>query len=86
MSNVKKTEHGSYVSIDPDMMQKIVTAHLKEVEKVKKVVSNPVVLTSPIVRVYYKKLIEQFSADTVVLSFNEIDSQVNIQSLGMVAV
>ena len=31
-------------------------------------------LTSPIVRFYYKKLIEQFSADTVVLSFSEINS------------
>ena len=44
-----------------------------------------IVLTSPIVRFYYKKLIEQFSADTVVLSFSEINSDVNIQALGTIS-
>jgi DNA-directed RNA polymerase sigma subunit (sigma70/sigma32) len=40
------------------------------------------VLTSPVVRIYFKKLVDQFYPDTVVLSFNEIDTSIQIQALG----
>ncbi len=86
MNNVKKTEHGSYVSMEPEAMQRIITAHITEMGRIKDIISNPVVLTSPVVRVYYKKLIEQFNQNTVVLSFNEIDPAVHIQSLGTISV
>ena len=46
----------------------------------------PIVLTSPIVRIYFKKLIDQFYPNVVVLSFSEIDTQVQIQALGNIAV
>ncbi len=66
-------------------MQKIVLAHRKETEKVAELVSMPVVLTAPVVRLYYRKLVGQFSDDAVVLSFNEIEPQVKIQSVGTIA-
>jgi flagellar biosynthesis protein FlhA len=85
MSGIKKNGNGSYVSLAPDIMQKLLTSHMKEEKKMKDRVGDVVVLTSPIVRFYYKKLIEQFSSDTVVLSFNEINSDVNIQALGTIS-
>jgi flagellar biosynthesis protein FlhA len=39
-------------------------------------------LTSPIVRIYFKKLIDQFVPNVIVISFNEIDNSVQIQSIG----
>ena len=39
-------------------------------------------LPSPVVRVYFKKLVNQFCPDVTVLSFNEIDPTVQIQALG----
>ena len=87
MNSVKKTSSGSsYVSMEPDMMQKIITAHMDAVKKVKDVVGTPIIMTSPVVRFYYKRLIEQFSDDTVVLSFNETEPDINIQALGTVSV
>lgn len=86
MSSVKKSDHGSYLSMEPDKMQKILTAHTAQIDKIREVVPNPIVLTSPVVRIYYRKLIEQFSPETVVLSFSEIDTVVQIQSLGIIAV
>ena len=48
-------------------------------------VQVPIILTSPIVRVYYKKMLDQFCPNVVVLSFNDVDSSVQIQSLGVIA-
>lgn len=86
LNNVKKTTTGSYVSLEPDIMQKIVSAHINESNRIKDMVSEVIVLTSPVVRFYYKRLIEQFSEDTIILSFNEIDSNVNIQAIGTITV
>ncbi|HHV50838.1 MAG TPA: flagellar biosynthesis protein FlhA [Clostridiales bacterium] len=86
INNVKKTEHGSYSMIAPEILQKIVSSHVNEVSRVSQYISNPVILASPIVRLYYKKLIEQFIPDAVVLSYNEIEPSVQIQSLGTISV
>ncbi len=86
MNNVKKNERGSYITMEPQTMQKIVTAHLSEVGKISEMVKTPVILTSPVVRLYYRKLIEQFVSEAVVLSFNEIDANVRVQSVGTIAI
>lgn len=81
MSSVKKIDSGSYLALDPQTIQKLVLATTKEVDRIKDLVSSPIILTSPIVRVYFKKLVDQFYPNIVVLSFNEIDSNVQIQAL-----
>lgn len=86
MGAVKKIDSGSYLALDPQTIQKIVVATTQEVDKIKDLVQIPIVLTSPIVRVYFKKLVDQFYPSIVVLSFNEIDSNVQIQSLGNIAI
>ncbi len=86
INSVKKSEHGSYVSMDPEIMQKIVSAHITEMGKIKELVKNPIILTSPVVRLYYRKLVEQFVSEAVVLSFNEIDAGVKVQSVGIIAI
>ncbi len=86
LTSVKKTDHGSYCMVEPDVLQKIIIAHTKEMERISEVVMDPVILASPIVRLYYKKLIEQFAPDSVVLSYNEIESTVQIQSLGLISI
>jgi len=47
---------------------------------------NPIIVTSPIVRLYFKKLTEEQFQDLIVVSYNEIDSNVELQSIGMVTV
>jgi flagellar biosynthesis protein FlhA len=82
IANVKKSDRGSYLSLDPDMVQQIMNSATEAVDKVRDVVTQVIVLTSPIVRVYFKKLIDQFVPGVTVLSYNEIDSAVQIQSIG----
>lgn len=85
MSAVKKADSGSYLALDPQTIQGIITATTGEIDKIKELVQEPIVLTSPIVRLYFKKLVDQFYPNTVVLSFNEIDPNVQIQALGSIA-
>ncbi len=86
MGSVKKMETGSYLALEPQTIQGIVSATTKEIEKIKDLVTTPIIITSPIVRVYFKKLIDQFYPNTTVLSFNEIDPDVKIQALGNITI
>lgn len=86
IGSVKHGDHGNYLAMEPETMQKIVKEHVRAVDKIRDMVHTPVVLTSPVVRLYYEKMIRQFSADTVVLSYNEIESDVQVQSVASVAV
>ncbi len=86
MGAVKRTESGSYLALDTKTIQKIITSTNKELSKIKDLVQTPIVLTSPIVRIYFKKLVDQFYPDTMVLSFNEVDGNTQIQALGTIAI
>ena len=55
-----------------------------EVGKLEQLGKAPILLTSPIVRMYFKKLSEDYFADLIVISYNEIESNVELQSVGMV--
>lgn len=85
-NSVKKVESGSYLALDQASIQKIITSATSEIDKVRDLVQVPIVLTSPMVRMYFKKLIDQFYPNVTVLSFNEIDSQIQVQSLGNISI
>ena len=85
MGSVQATEQGSYVALDPSTTQKIFDNLHNETQKLTSMGLQPIILTSPIVRVYFKRLVEQVAPDLVVLSYNEIDPKAEIQSIGMVS-
>ncbi len=84
--SVQQTEHGSYISMDPERTQQIFASLNKEISKLTSLGLQPIILTSPIVRIYFKRLVEQVAPDLVVLSFNEIEPTAEIQSIGMVGI
>ncbi len=85
VASVKKSEQGSYLAMDPQTIQQLIAALNDRIDKVKDVVPVPIVLTSPIVRIYFKKLIDQFIPNITVLSFSEIDNSVQIQAVGNIS-
>lgn len=85
MNSVKKMDTGSYLALDPVTIQGIVAAATAEINKIKDLVNVPIILTSPVVRVYFKKLIDQFYPNVTVVSFSEIDNNIQIQALGNIA-
>lgn len=86
VASVKKSEQGSYLAMEPQAIQKLITALNEQIERVRDVIPSPIVLTSPIVRIYFKKMIDQFMPELTVLSFNEIDNSVQIQAVGNIAI
>ena len=84
MNSVKQTEQGAYLTLDPDRVKEIMKSVGEEVEKLENLGKNPIVITSPIVRMYFKKLTEDYYQDLIVVSYNEIDTNVELQSVGMV--
>ncbi|MEY8303177.1 flagellar biosynthesis protein FlhA [Anaerosalibacter bizertensis] len=84
MNSISKNETGSYLSIEPNIAQKILNNTLKSVQSLTSIGEQPIILTAPIVRLYFKRLTEQITRDLVVLSYNEIEPSIEVQSLGMV--
>ncbi len=86
MDSVKQSEQGSYLALDPDMTREIIDSVQTEIHKLEELGKNPIIITSPIVRMYFKRMIQEYFKDLTVVSYNEIDSNVELQSVGMVTV
>ena len=84
VSGVQRTDHGSYVSLDPDSMRRMVNSVTNEVEKLANQGYPAVVLTSPAVRLYFRKLIERSVQGLTIVSHAEIDQSVEIQIIGVI--
>ena len=84
MGSVKQTETGAFLNLDPARSKKILNAVGEEMKKLENMGKTPIIITSPIVRMYFKRLTEDYYPDLVVVSYNEVESNVELQSVGMV--
>ena len=84
MGSVKQTENGAFLNLDPKRSRAILDSVGSEIQKLENMGRIPIIITSPIVRVYFKRLTEDYYKDLVVVSYNEVDSNVELQSVGMV--
>ena len=84
ISSLSKNEQGIYLAMGPDLMQQIVTQLAEFIKKFNDLSQTPIVLTSQVIRIYLSRMLAQFYPNLYVLSFNEITSDVQIQSLGNV--
>ena len=82
--NTKQSEHGSYLTLEPASLHAIFDNLRALVEKISNNGYRPIILTSPLVRRQFRKIAEQLSPDLVVLSYNEVESNVEISSEGVV--
>ena len=84
MNSVKQSEQGAYITLDPERIKAMIESVRKELEKLESMGKNSIILTSPIVRMYFKRLAEDYFNDLAVVSYNEVESDVELQSVGMV--
>ena len=84
MGSVKQTDNGAFLNLDPGRSRAIIDSVGKEVQKLEDLGKNPIVITSPIVRMYFKRLTEDYFRELVVVSYNEVETNVELQSVGMV--
>jgi flagellar biosynthesis protein FlhA len=81
---IQHTEKESYLSLEPQVAQKILNQTRRAVEAFQATNLQPIILCTPVIRPHMKKLTERFLPRLVVLSHNEIPENVTIQSQGMV--
>ncbi|MFC0188879.1 flagellar biosynthesis protein FlhA [Fictibacillus aquaticus] len=82
--HVQQTEHGNYLSLDPQDSQSIYDSITKELEQSRSFEQTPVILCSPAVRMYVRQLIERYLPEIAVLSYNELEPDIEVQSVGVV--
>lgn len=85
-SSVQQTEHGNYLSLDPVSQQDVIQTIGVEVEKLTLQGETAIIICSPTIRMYVKQLLERYLPDVVVLSYNELEPNVQVQSVGVVNV
>jgi len=83
--SIQKTELSSYLALEPTVAEKILAKIREAVEAITPMLETaPVLLASPLVRMYLRKLTERFLPDLVVLSHSEIVPTVQIRTLRVV--
>jgi flagellar biosynthesis protein FlhA len=86
LDSTKQSEHGAYLAIEPVQVHTIFDRLRSLIENMKNKGRTPVILTSPLVRRQFRKITEQISPELAVLSYNEIESGVEVLSEGVVKI
>lgn len=84
--HIQKTEHGNYLALDPQITQNILESMQKHIEQVQMTNQSPIILCSPAIRMYVRDLTERFFSHVPILSYNELDANIEVQSVGVVNV
>ena len=82
--SIQQTEHGNFLSLDPGDSQEILESVASQVEQVSLMEESPVILCSPAVRMYVRQMTERYFPHVPILSYNELEANVEVQSLGVV--
>ncbi|WP_158737707.1 flagellar biosynthesis protein FlhA [Alteribacillus sp. YIM 98480] len=83
--SVQQTEHGNYLAMNPEDSQSLIEKIGKEAERLSEMGQTPILLCSPAVRMYIYQMIERFFPQVPVLSYNELEPNVEVQSVGVVS-
>ncbi len=82
--HVQQTEHGNYLALDPSTSQAILENIRKQIEQMQLYNQTPIILCSPAIRMYVRELTERYFSQVPILSYNELDANIEIQSVGVV--
>jgi flagellar biosynthesis protein FlhA len=81
---IGKSDQGNFLAMEPAMVQKIIKNLTGHLEKFGPMNLQPVVMCSAQIRSHFKKLMDRYIPNLVVLSYNDVLTNVKIQSLGTV--
>jgi len=84
VDNIQQTEHGNFLALDPSVSQSILESIAGQIEQLSVMEQLPILLCSPAVRMYVRQLTERYFPQVPVLSYNELEANVEVQSVGVV--
>lgn len=82
--SIQRTEHGDILTIDPESSNQLVLTFTQKIEQMAQLGIRPIILTSSGIRMYVRQLVERSLADVPILSYNELEPNVEVQSVGVV--
>ena len=82
---IQHTQSGSYLALEPEITQEVLTAVRNEVGNLPPTAQNPVILTTMEIRRYFRKLVELEFPHLAVLSYQELSPDMNIQPIARIA-
>ncbi|MDI3327192.1 MAG: flagellar biosynthesis protein FlhA [Alicyclobacillaceae bacterium] len=83
---VHRGEFGTYVVLDPKVHQQMIAELAEQARRLAAAGQTPVIVTSPHIRAHVRRLLERSLPDVPVLSYQEIDPAVDVETAGVVNV
>ena len=82
--SVQQSEQGNYLALDPETSQIIYQEVLQQVNRLQQSGIQPILLTSPAIRMYLRQFLERYMPDLLILSYSELEPDVEVQSVGVI--
>ena len=79
VEKTKRIESGSITALEPTQLHRIFKNTKELIDKFTMQGKKPIILTSPVVRPKFKKIIEQIAPNLIVLSYNEVEQSTEIK-------
>lgn len=83
-NSVQNTKQGIMLVLPPEVAEQLIQKTIKQAENLSTGGHHPVCLTSPNIRLAFRRLVESAMPQLTVVSFNEIHRDINVVSTGMV--
>ena len=83
-NSLEKSDQGSYLSLQPAEAQNLINNIVQQAKQLLEQGKEPILLTSPMIRRPIKEMVHRTFSDLTVLSFNELESDVDLQVQGVV--
>lgn len=84
--SLQHTEHGSYMSIDPNMAEKIILATKSAAERAMELNVQPIVLTPPAIRRHLRRMVEHFLPTLIVTSHAEVVPSISLKAVAKIEI
>lgn len=84
LDSIQPSDFGNYMTLDPRVLQELMQALSREMEKMLLKGNTPVLVCAPVVRINLKRVTERQLPQLIVLSYNELVHGVQVQAVGMV--
>ncbi|PTV93809.1 flagellar biosynthesis protein FlhA [Halanaerobium saccharolyticum] len=83
-NSLEQSDQGNYLSLQPAEAQNLINSIVQQAKQLLEQGKEPILLTSPMIRRPIKEMVHRTFSDLTVLSFNELESDVELQVQGVV--
>lgn len=84
--SIQKSDQGTFIALDPGIAQNIMNSLANQIQDNASGELQPIILCSSQIRSQFKKFLDRFIPNMIVISYNDIINSARLQSLGTVRI